>query len=192
MKLSPPRMVRPFRKTRAGQRRCRASLPQGSDKGLPDDGEERSAAFSKVLGSYKQAQFVTPGRALSNVIRGKRPATTGQVSGSAAADQGCRAAEQPYFVRPEQVEKPAEPKRRTWRGVTRQTLWLLLILLACIVFFRIFGPERKKPTIEDFFRPGNPDIEFLDAINFLEKYYERQRKQQAANAGMQAAETSCR
>lgn len=158
-----------------------------SDKGFVDDGEDHSAAFSKVLGSYKQAhspfgegaeQRDTPESGLS----------TGQVFGSAAADRASRAAERPYPGRPPQPKKPA-PKQRTWWGSTRQTLWLLLILLACIVFFRIFGPERKEPTFEDYFRPGNPDIEFLDAINFLEKYYERQRKQQAANQAMQAAET---
>jgi hypothetical protein len=65
----------------------------------------------------------------------------------------------------------------------------VLILLACIIFFRLFGPQKKEPTFEDVFRPGNPDIEFLEAINFLEKYYARQRKQQAGNAAMQAAET---
>ena len=161
----------------------------GSGKGLLDDGEERSAAFSKVLESYKQTQSHFGDEPERSDTPENGFATTGQVFGSAAADRDVRAAEQPYFVRPENAEKPVESKSRTWRGVTRQTLWLLLILLACIVFFRIFGPHRKEPAIEDYFRPGNPDIEFLDAINFLEKYYERQRKQQAGNAGIKAVET---
>ena len=161
----------------------------GSDKGLLDDGEERSAAFSKVLESYKQTQSHFGDEPERSDTPENGFATTGQVSGSAAPDRDVRAAERPYFVRPEQVEKPVELKRRTWWGSTRQILWLLFILLACIVFFRIFGPHRKEPVFEDYFRPGNPDIKFLDAINFLEKYYERQRKQQVGNAGMQAAET---
>jgi len=161
----------------------------GFGKGILDDGEERSAAFSKVLESYKQTQSHLGGEPERSDTPENGFATTGQLSGSAAADRDVGAAERPYFVRPENVEKPVESKRQTWGGVTRQTLWLLLILFACIVFFRLFGPERKEPTIEDYFRPGNPDIEFLDAINFLEKYYERQRKQQAENAGMRAVET---
>lgn len=159
----------------------------GSDKGLVDDGEERSAAFSKVLGSYKQAQSQSRQDAVQRDIPESGPAIA-QVSGSEASDRDFRAV-RPYYVRPEQAKKQAAPKRRTWRGFTRQTLWLLLILLACIVFFRIFGPQRKEPVFEDYFRPGNPDIKFLDAINFLENYYEQQRKQPTGNAGMQAVET---
>jgi hypothetical protein len=180
--LSPPEDGQTFSENPSG-----SALPgqsaAGSDKVFPDEAEERSAAFSKVLGSYKQAR--------SSSREGAAPesslATNGQVSGSSADDMDVGASERPYFIRPEQGEKPAVLKRPTWRGVTRQTLWLLLILLACIVFFRLFGPDRKKPAIEDFFRPGKPDIEFLEAVNFLEKYYERQRKQQDANAGLQAA-----
>ena len=176
--VSPPEGGQTFPENPAG-----TALPGqsagGSDKGLVDDGEERSAAFSKVLGSYKQAHSYS-GQGAAQRDTPESGFATGQVSGSAAADRASRAAERPYAGRrPEQVKKPAEPKRRTWWGATRQTLWLLLILLACIIFFRIFGPERKEPTFEDYFRPGNPDIEFLDAINFLEKYYERQRKQKS-------------
>jgi hypothetical protein len=83
-------------------------------------------------------------------------------------------------VRPPDPQKPA-PNPRTFWSFTRQTFWLFFLLVVCIVFFRIFGPDKKEPTIEDFFRPGNPDVEFLDAIEFLEKYYERQRKQNAAH-----------
>ena len=185
--LSPPEGGQAFPENPAGTDLSGQSAA-GSDKGFADDEEERSAAFSKVLGSYKQEQPQSREGAVQGDIPESGP-DTAQVSGSAASDRASRAAEQPYFVRPEQVKKPAAPKRRTWRGVTRQTLWLLLILLACIVFFRIFGPDRKEPTIEEYFRPGDSDIKFLDAINFLEKYYERQHKQQAGNAGMQAAET---
>ena len=161
----------------------------GSGKGLLDDDEERSAAFSKVLESYKQMQSHFGGESERSDTPESVFASTSQGLGSAAADRDDRTGERPYYVRPDNGEKPVEPKRLTWWGCTRQTLWLLLILLACIVFFRLFGPEKKEPTFEDVFRPGNPDIEFLDAINFLEKYYERQRKQQAGNAGMQAVET---
>jgi hypothetical protein len=159
-----------------------------SGKGLVDDGEDHSVAFSKVLESYKQTQSHFDGE----TERSDTPENgfaTGQESGFAAVDRDVWDAERPYYVRPENGEKQVEPERITWWGYTRQTLWLLLILLVCIVFFRLFGPERKEPTIEDYFRPGNPDVELLDAINFLEKYHERQRKQQAGNAGMQAAET---
>jgi hypothetical protein len=90
---------------------------------------------------------------------------------------------------PEQVfSAPAAPKRRTWWGTIRQTLWFLGVLLVCLVFFRIFGPEKKEPTIEDFYRPGTPDIKFLDAIEFLEKYYEQHPDKRAGNAGTLADE----
>jgi hypothetical protein len=160
----------------------------GSGKALLDDGEEDAAAFSKVLESYKQTHSHFDGETERSDTPENGLTTAGQASGAAAADRDVWTADRPYYVRPEPVEKPVEPERLTWRGCTRQTLWLLLILLACIVFFRLFGPERKEPTFEDVFRPGNPDIEFIDAVNFLEKYYERKRKQQAANTGMQAAE----
>ena len=119
----------------------------GSGKGLLGDGEERSAAFSKVLESYKQAHSPFGQGSLQSDTPENGFAATGQVPGSAATDRDVRAAEQPYFVRPENVEKPLEPKRRTWRGVTRQTLWLLLILLACIVFFRIFAPDEERADL---------------------------------------------
>jgi len=64
-------------------------------------------------------------------------------------------------------------RTRTWRGITRQTFYLFLLLVVSIALFRFLAPRKEEPTIEDFFQPGNPDIEFLDALNFLEKYYAR-------------------
>jgi hypothetical protein len=65
----------------------------------------------------------------------------------------------------------------------RQILGVLLLVFLSIVFFRIFGPERRQPTVEELFRPGNPDIEFLDALEQIEKYYDSRRKKMSAAPG---------
>lgn len=86
---------------------------------------------------------------------------------------------------------PPEPgalKPRTWWGLTRQSLYLLLVLLACIILFRLFAPKKKEYTIGDFFQPGKTDVEFLDAIEYLEKYYERHPELKRGTVVQQAAE----
>jgi hypothetical protein len=148
-------------------------------------GEERSAPFSTVLGSFKQSRSpLGKDDAQHDAMRSSFNA--GQEFDPEKAGSDTRSG---HRDQPEQAPPDVHaPKPRTWWSFTRQTLWLLLILLMCVVFFRIFGPERKEPSIEDFFRPGNPDVEFLDAINFLEKYYERERKKQALNPSLQSDE----
>ena len=157
-------------------------------------GDERSSPFSTVLGSFKSPRSHsdvdsafddTPES--SCVADTFDPAMVDEDSSAAKNDYSDTRSE--YRDQPEQAPRVFDaPKPRTWWGSTRQTLWLLLILLLCVVFFRVFGPERKEPSIEDFFRPGNPDVEFLEAINFLEKYYERERKKQALNPSLQSDE----
>ena len=141
-----------------------------------------------MLGSFKQAQARVDLGAM------REEASTG----SSAAVQGCvsrnyeevlPASEPDYPGRPEPAKLTETPNRRTWWGSTRQILWLMILLLACIIFFRVFGPERKKTNIEDFFRPGDQDIEFLEAIEFLEKYYEKKRKQKSGIADFEVGET---
>ena len=78
-------------------------------------------------------------------------------------------------------KKPSSLERRTWWNTARQILGVLLLVFVSIVFFRIFGPERKQPTITDLFRPDNSDIEFLDALEQVESYYERMSKKDSAN-----------
>jgi hypothetical protein len=157
-------------------------------------GEERSSPFSTVLGSFKSSR--SHSEADPALDDGSESTSAADAFDPAMVDGDSLAAEKAYSDsrsghrdQPEQAPPDAHaPKPRTWWNCTRQTLWLLLILLMCVVFFRIFGPERKEPSIEDFFRPGNPDVEFLDAINFLEKYYERERKKQALNPSLQSDE----
>jgi hypothetical protein len=86
-----------------------------------------------------------------------------------------------------QPDSPA-PRPRTWQGATRQTIYLLLVLLACIFLFRLLGPKKKEPSIDDLFQPGKTDIEFLDAINYLEKYYEQHPELKRGNVVQKADE----
>lgn len=160
------------------------AYPGQPDTGFDNAGEERSAPFRTVLGSSRQAR-------MNDELHDEEEISfdAAQEFDPPMVNKDSQFAERPYPGRPEQVQ-PRAPKKRTWWGLTRQTLWLLLVLLLCIVFFRIFGPEKKEPTFEDFFRPGNPDIKFLDAIEFLEKYYERHPEKRYGNVGIQADEVS--
>jgi len=159
------------------------AYPGQSDAGFGDAEEERLAPFSTVLGSFKQAHSPSEMDDAQHDAMKSSPNADQEFDPEMAASDSRSG----HRDQPEQVP-PAAPKRRTWWGTTRQTLWLLVVLLGCIVFFRIFGPEKKEPTIEDFFRPGTPDIKFLDAIEFLEKYYERHPDKRVGNAGTQADE----
>ncbi len=76
----------------------------------------------------------------------------------------------------------------TWRGITRQTVYILLVLLACIVLFRLLGPKKKEPSTEDLFQPDKADIEFLDAINYLEKYYDEHPELKSGNVVRKTAD----
>jgi len=159
------------------------AYPGQSDSGVGDAKEERSAPFSTVLGSYKQTHSPSENDDAQHHAMKNSP-TVGQESDPEMAVSDSRSG---HRDQPEQATPaPVAPKRRTWWGATRQTLWLLVVLLVCIIFFRIFGPEKKEPTLEDFFRPDNPDINFLDAIEFLEKYYEQHPDKRVGNAGTQA------
>ncbi len=159
------------------------AYPGQSDVGFGDAGEERSVPFGTVFGSFKQADS-SSGMDDAQHDAMKSSPNAGQEFDPEMAVSDSRSG---HRDQPKQAA-PVAPKRRTWWGTTRQTLWLLVVLLVCIVFFRIFGPEKKEPTIEDFFRPGTPDIKFLDAIEFLEKYYERHPDKRVGNAGTQADE----
>ncbi len=162
--------------------------PYQSDSGFEDAGKKRAAPFGTVLESFKQVHSSSGLDDARDDVTKSSPDTS-QEFDSLMVEEDPPVAEQPYSGKRPEQHKPAASKSRTWWGGTRQTLWLLCVLLLCIVFFRIFGPERKEPTLEDFFRPGNPDIEFLDAIEFLEKHYEKQRKQNAGIEGISANET---
>jgi hypothetical protein len=173
-----------------------SSLIEGTQASPEISGEERSSPFSTVLGSFKSSRSHSEADPAlddgSESISAADAFDPAMVDGdSSAAEKAYRDSRSGHRDQPEQAPPDVHvhaPKPRTWWSFTRQTLWLLLILLMCVVFFRIFGPERKEPSIEDFFRPGNPDVEFLDAINFLEKYYERERKKQALNPSLQSDE----
>lgn len=127
-------------------------------------GRERPSPFGTALGSLKN-KIADPS---DDTPAGETQGGSGTFDGDLffldnGADTG---AADPL---PDSVAR----KPRRWWGSTRQILYLLLLLLVCLFLFRLFGPKKKVPTIEDFFQPGNPDIEFLDAVNYLEKYYER-------------------
>jgi len=115
--------------------------PDQSDAGLHDAGEERKVPFSTVLGSFKKSH------AFSEVENGQRDAPVSSpadgVSDPAMADRDRPIIERPEPVRPPSFKDPA-PKQRTWWGVTRQTLWLLLVLLLCLVFFQAFWAGEEK------------------------------------------------
>jgi len=161
-----------------------SSLIEGTQASSEMPGEERSSPFSTVLGSFKSSRSPSEAEPALDDASESTSAADAFDPGIVFSDSRSGHSDQPAQAPP----PPAAPKLRTWWSFTRQTLWLLLILFVCVIFFRLFGPERKEPSIEDFFRPGNPDVEFLDAINFFEKYYERQRKTQALNAILQSDE----
>jgi hypothetical protein len=79
------------------------------------------------------------------------------------------------------VRKKKKP--RSWIHTARQIAGVLLLVFLSIVFFRIFGPERSQPSVEELFRPGNPDIEFLDALEQIENYYASKGKKKSAALG---------
>jgi len=128
-------------------------------------GPERSSPFGTALGSLKH-KHADPAEADASV--GQTPGGSDTWDGySFLLDDG---------PDPGALDTPSAsvaPSPRRWWGFTRQTLYLLLLLLVCLFLFRLFGPREKKYDVEDFFQPGNSDIDFLAAINYLEKYYEQ-------------------
>lgn len=177
-----------FRGTSPSQAGEQSSYGDARDDGAPVDDRPAGPA-SEPPDKVKTASPDNPpaafGRVLASMRRqdsAEQPEDTSSHAAEVRHDRGEESApagfdiedyEDPFDVTGEDAGREEPPLKRSWWGSTRQTLYLLLLLLASIVLFRIFVPAKKEPTIEDFFRPGNPDIEFLDAINFLEKYYQR-------------------
>jgi hypothetical protein len=160
-----------------------ADHPDGSDTTADP---EQPSAIGKALGSYKQTHVPAAEQAAAPV-----PAhSSAESRDSEPALSRYESADSDMYVpvRPDAHDPPAGNKPRTWRGGARQTIWLVLLLLLSIALFRIFGPDKKEPTIDDFFQPGNPEVRFLDAVNFLEEYYERQRTEQTRAEAMQPAD----